>query len=345
MKTILIIILSFTIITVCVLSWIVIFKKSCNLNEIFNNKAENKVEKKSVNDLVSDPIFSKAVLLNYEGEYKKSHIEFERVLSNKSDYDNGLRDVARIYSASSLAVYDPVLARDYFKDIFFDDLTSDKNKAFSLLRIQQYSMANNGVQYLNDFIKEKDLIKVKDEEELLYLIDKKIYSLYKFPLSGYRIAIYQIKNSNSTSTINNTYNIYGGNIYESMSEMLSNPGLTFYAGNTMANYAKLSSLVEPYGLSTTASTTEYFESAYRISKRYSSTEQRQLIIMLYAEYLAKINKPEETQRVLKLLYNENIFATVKNIIKDKVLLKEKFPGIYDMYIKDDKVKLLIENLK
>jgi hypothetical protein len=272
---------------------------------------------------IKDNLDAKAALQYFnDGNYQVAHENFETLVQKEKN--EAVKESLMLYSAAALMESDREKAVQYYKDIYTNEEFLKENRAYALLKVLQYSMAENNLSYLYPFLDEKKSPEDLEKNAILLEINKKIYDLYPYSIAAVRLAKLELQKIESKDGAMGIWSKYKDSIEMGRQEMFEKEGLRHMAANTILNEAQLSRDLEKYGLSTSEETLKLFDLAYSTSKLFSPKPTQQFVLLFYAEYLVSMNDREKAFSLLAIINEEGPRSAIK--------INLSSPGAKDEYI-------------
>lgn len=267
-----------------------------------------------------------------QGENKQAIIETEKLLNKTTSKEE--KETLELYTANQLMSSDKEQGINYYKKIY-DDVTNSKiNRAYALLKVEQYSIGENKIAYVKEFLSEEELALAKNDDDIYNIINNKIIKLYPFSISISRIGKYTLEHKPEKETADEIYKLYKDQIEEGNKEMMQYEGLRHLLANSNLNQAQLWASMEKYNTVKTEETQKVFEQAYENGKLYSPRETLQFIVLAYANYHAERNNYDKVNKLIEFLINEHLDPNVVNSLKNAKA--ENFYIYIQKYYKDTK---------
>jgi F0F1-type ATP synthase membrane subunit b/b' len=305
-------------------------EKNNNNNEDLENV---QVEKKDTfAELKKTEEFQKIEELSKSGDFTDVKESLEK-LAEETPNKKG-KEAVELYSAYLLMQTNKDEGVEFYKKIYLDVANSKINRAYALLKVEQYSKGERKIEYVLPFLTESERKSLKTDLEIYNAVDNKIYALYPFAISAARIGKYEIELNKNIETAEKIYKLYKDSLVSGSLEMLKYEGLRHLAGNTNMNHAQLWAELEEFKVVDPKETQKIFENAFENAKLYSPRGTLQFIVLAYADYNSKRGNLVKTEKLIEFLTTEKLD---KNVVNSLNLSKKtgSYLGIQKFY-KDKK---------
>jgi hypothetical protein len=316
-----------------------IYKKYIT-NIVKSDNIENKSIKKTILDGKSDDVFAslkqneemKSIVDTVKkGDTSSAKNELENLSKNTSSQVE--RETIELYTASILMESNKDEGINYYKNIYNNIKNSKVNRAYALLKVDQYSRGEKKPEYLENFLTEEE--NKKSSKEKYNIISNKIYQLYPFAISAARIGKYELSQNPSKETAQKIYNLYNKSLEEGTKEMLQYEGLRHLAGNTGLNHAQLWAEMEKHNIVNQKETQKIFESAYENARLYSPRGTLEFIVLAYADYNSERKNYSKTEKLIEFLTEQALDKNVVNALK--LAIKDgSYPNLQKYYYETKK---------
>ncbi len=242
------------------------------------------------------------------GYYTKAYNQFVALAA--AEKDPSVRQTLDLFAANAQTQSDPEQGVASYRAIYEDTGYSPVNRAFALLQVVTYSTMQRNYTYLQPFMDDPSTFGKTSTSTLLYLTNKKIYALYPLCIATTDIARYEVNAATSTAAASAVYAKYEDQITVGERETLASPGLQYLAANCFLHEYYLSTYLETYKLATPDQSEQLIKLAVSTAKQRSTRATQQMMSLEYANFLARVNRLDDSYAVLTRLDQEGILPPV-----------------------------------
>lgn len=261
-----------------------------------------------------DPRYAEARSLYNSRRYEDAFKAYSSLA--EQELNKEVKESLYLYAAAALMIHDPVKGADYYRNFLNDTENLESNRAYALLRVEQYARGVSDISVLRPFLSDVQTITATStDDEVLFEINKKIFALYPFGITAARLARSELARAIHPDEAKYVYDKYKDFILRGREEMLQRVGLRHMAANCILNEYYLSRDLEKYKLATSSDTRQLIDLAYTTGKLHSPQITQQYIALDYAEYMAMTGDQKKAYDILLTLKNEGVSPIIVSALK------------------------------